>query len=523
MPTSGAYAAPVVPECSYAPRMTRAQALALRTAGTLRENCVVVVTDGPAVGPTATATEIELNPVSSTAFGQTARVFTAYDNDAWAGLYDIDLGTGTITELRDNRGNVVRDSGDGATVVAFPWGTANVTDNEVTDSALTGWSSMTGLVNNNIIRRANVDLTGNWTEFVGNFIQSALTAPASFPTVVLNGGTGTRVFNGNTVRDGSVFRSNTGSTGARTITDSEFLDGYVFDIAAASTAVVTVDGSRFEGHGATALDAQVTGAGTRVFNNARSVTTSAAAQYVLGGAGGTVTVEASDVTGGRITRDSAATSPLTVQGGTRLSATLDQGPGALGGTGTVVTGSLLQHSGTALAQLGAGSLNVAQSSFAGGSATIAATATRGLDVQASLVQGGNIQQNRTGGTGVDTVTGAHIEGTSNVVTLAGATNPGGNQTVVMSSRVAAGGTLALTDPAGSGGTVIQQSDITAGATVTGTSTGLVRGCRFSARATVALGAFSHDSTVIDGLFTRTLNAANTNRLLNKSFDDVLGV
>src|SRR5687768_10951456 len=101
------------PQC-YPPRMTRAEALARRAAGTLKENCVVVITDGPTIANVITgtsATETELNPTSPTSLGLTARVFTTFDDSAWSGIYDIDLGVaGSITRLSDNLGNTAQDT-----------------------------------------------------------------------------------------------------------------------------------------------------------------------------------------------------------------------------------------------------------------------------------------------------------------------------------------------------------------------------------------------------------------------------
>lgn len=169
MGTSGGYTPPAVPACAYPTRMTRAAALALRTAGTLDVQCAIVITDGPAIGPSATVTEIELNPVSSTAFGETARVFTTYDNDAWPGIYDIDLGTGTITELRDNRGNTAKDvDSGGATVAGFPWGNANWRDNYAEDVTFTAANTQVGLITNCRFVGTTLDFTGKtagaWTD-----------------------------------------------------------------------------------------------------------------------------------------------------------------------------------------------------------------------------------------------------------------------------------------------------------------------------------------------------------------------
>lgn len=164
MSTSGSYTPPATPECPYAPRMTRAAALALAAGGGLVENCVVVlITDTPVIGTAGntSATEIELNPVSPTAFGQTARVFTTFAPEAWPGVYD--LVNNTITELRDDFGNSVKDvDAGGATVhTQFPWhlGSATLRDNVIRDSTLTAWATQVGAITGNRIEDSTVNLS----------------------------------------------------------------------------------------------------------------------------------------------------------------------------------------------------------------------------------------------------------------------------------------------------------------------------------------------------------------------------
>jgi hypothetical protein len=160
----------------YAPRMTRAAAMALRTAGTLRENCVVVITDGPAIGPSATPTEIELNPESPTELGLTARVHTTYDDSAWHGQYDID--TNLFLRVQDNRGNDVRDSDDGATIVSFPWGNAQYTENTLVNSTLTAGQAIAApvTISRNTIKDSTLDLTG-WV--AGSMSECEIEGPGS--------------------------------------------------------------------------------------------------------------------------------------------------------------------------------------------------------------------------------------------------------------------------------------------------------------------------------------------------------
>lgn len=184
MTTSGSFTPPAIPECPYAPRMTRAAAIALRTAGSLKENCVVVITDGPVIGTAGNTspTEIELNPVSPTELGTTARVHTTFAASAWHGVYDIDLGTaGSITELTDDWGNTAKDiDADSATVhTQFPWhlGSTTFRDNYVEDSVLTGWDVATFVTNNRVIE-STFDLTGktsgtvNESEVIASTVKS---------------------------------------------------------------------------------------------------------------------------------------------------------------------------------------------------------------------------------------------------------------------------------------------------------------------------------------------------------------
>jgi hypothetical protein len=273
---------------------------------------VVRITDGPTVGTAGNTspTTIELNPVSATDLGMSARVTTVFDDSAWTGRYDIDLGAaGSIIELRDNWGNVVTDpDADAPTVHSqFPWhkaGTA-VRDNVVEDAALTGWDVPTA-ISGNLVRRASIDLSGGWT-FQNNWIQSG--------TVLLQSTVGTlRSFTGNVLRDSSLVRFNAGAGaagGQSVVSDCEFLDGYVLDVAATSTAAVSIDGSKFTGHNTAAVDCQIDGGGTRTFNDCRSVAHASLTQYALAAGAGTVAFTGVENTSGRVNVTAASTGTVT--------------------------------------------------------------------------------------------------------------------------------------------------------------------------------------------------------------------
>lgn len=70
------------------------------------------------------------------------------------------------------------------------------------------------------------------------------------------------------------------------------------------------------------------------------------------------------------------------------------------------------------------------------------------------------------------------------------------------------------------GQPVRDCTVHQGAALTVPASGVVQRCRF-ASATVNTGAFVHFDTVVEGVFTKTLTAANVNRLANKAFDDTI--
>lgn len=256
MSTSGSFNPADVPECAYVPQMTRAQALARRTAGTLNPNCVVVITDGPTIGTVGNTspTQIELNPVSGTELGTTARVHTTFAPSAWQGVYDIDLGTaGTITELRDDFGNTAKDvDGDAATVhTQWPWhlGSATFRDNYAEDATLTGFPG-TGTFTNNRVTATALDFTGknagtvDQCEFTGTTV--TVTGAGTFAALrsTLTGGTLTKAGTGtftftNAVLGNPTITQAVGSTSGLTIADSVYETPTITQ-AATSTGSITL-------------------------------------------------------------------------------------------------------------------------------------------------------------------------------------------------------------------------------------------------------------------------------------------
>lgn len=243
MSTSGSFVPAAVPECPYAPRMTRAAALALRTAGGLKENCVIVLTDGPVIGTAGNTspTEIELNPVSPTEFGTTARVHTGFAASAWQGVFDIDLGAnGAITELRDDFGNVGKDIDGTFDTVAtqVPWhlGSAtNFRDNYFEDALLTGWDVIPAMffVTGNVVKNTTLEIAvgaGPNASLIDNVVEGPglkRMGPVNFNSWVRN-----------TIRNATV------NWDARSsLTDSHIIDGASITSVAGALATLTINQS----------------------------------------------------------------------------------------------------------------------------------------------------------------------------------------------------------------------------------------------------------------------------------------
>lgn len=249
------YTPPGAPACPYAPRMTRAQAIALRAASGLVENCVVVITDAPVIGTAGNTspTEIELQPQSPTDLGMAALVHTTFDGAAWTGRYDIDLGAGTITELTDGFGNTVKDVDANAPTVQtqFPWhlGSANLRDNYIEDSTLTGWDTQVGAIRNNTILESSIDLTGKTagtidrSTFTGGTVAvsgvfSAIRTQFLNPTIS-KAGTGVFSFTDSAI-DHAIVNQAAGGAAPLICNDSELDDGTNIVLAATSLASGTV-------------------------------------------------------------------------------------------------------------------------------------------------------------------------------------------------------------------------------------------------------------------------------------------
>lgn len=486
MATSGSYVPPAIPECAYAPQMTRAQALARRTAGTLDPNCVVVITDGPVIGTAGNTspTQIELNPVSSTDLGMAARVHQLFHPaSAWTGIYDVDLGAaGSIKRLTDHWNNTAQDANaDSPTVqTQVPWhkGSATFRDNFFDESTLTGWDAAGGTLSDNKIVESTVDLTG---KTAGTFNQNTMmgsTFTSRVPTsfVASNALTQALVSHLGTTAGSFSFQNNvmlTGSVTADAATTSQLtVNNNVFG--------GTAGGYRIQVVGKTAVGPIISG--NRLFNPSTG-----AYDLKVSGAG-IANVTSNDIGAGQITMDGLATSEV---------------------KDSNLSNATITHSGS-------GAMDVSASTISGSSVVSAVGSTRGLTLGGVLANGSTVTQNGTGSANIDNFvngTGTLLQRATVTLNATAAGTPASTfsgLTAVASSSVAVGDHTV--------GLAIDNSRIDTGSTLAISSGGTFVRSRLSSEATLTTSA-AITASVMEGQFSKTVASVNVNRLCNKSFDD----
>lgn len=520
MSTSGGFTPAADAPC-YLPRMTRAAAIAMRTAGTLRENCIVVVTDGPVVN--GSATEIELNPVSPTAFGQTARVFTTFDNDAWPGIYDIDLGAGTLTELRDRLGNTAKDVDvGGATVTTFPWGVAAFRDNYAEDTVMTAWTTQVGNVTNNRFVGSTIDLTGKTAGAMVDsvFTAATVTSGANFVTTravvsgatVSNAGAGALTITDSEVSGTAVLTVTGAATGTKTINRCTIGDRWLMNIT--GTGSVTLTGTDFRGRGANPSDAELGGSSPIGITDCQIMPAFGLFAALDFAGSGTISLSAGYMAEARFTFAAGSTSGLTastfsLHRGGNIAATA-------AATGLIVMQQGCVLAGGSISQSGAAALSM----FAcqGGVTIIgAAAATRGCTLTGCVGEQFTVTQNGTGSTNLDSVTQSVAVGT--IAVNLNSTNAATPAQSFVRLAMTNGATLNVVDPAGA--QPMDNCTIQTQSTVNLQAGGTMSRCRVAGEATLNTGAFSHIAVVVELQGTTTLTAANVNRQRTAGFSNVI--
>jgi len=475
--------------------MTRAAALALRAAGGLLENCVVVVTDGPTIGTAGNTspTEIELNPVSPTELGTTARVHTTFAASAWQGVYDIDLGAaGTITELRDDWGNTAKDiDADAATVhTQFPWhlGSATLRDNYVEDSTLIGWDTQAGAVTNNRVIGSTVNLTGKTAGTVGDsqFTNTTLTSGGAFLGInqsTIRGGnlqlgsgtatgtvsltradlnsvtvtrdataTGNLSITGSQVTDSTITQG-AGATGAISVTDSYVSGTSTLNIDPGSGKGITASNSTLETYAVRTQDSGGSGPTlSRSHCFGRPVAGDSLLVHGVGGAG--LTIGSSVVDG--LSQAGAGLGSIEMNGAASLAGitsadihnsriTVGPGAGAFQTTGAEFSGAFIN----ALSSTG-GRLTINQTTVRNATINHAAASTANLQLSGGRVEGGGLVELLSGARDLLVANTDVINGIIRQTTVNAASVPNTNQVndcrvldtgrIILSETVAAGQT-----------------------------------------------------------------------------------
>ena len=537
MSTNGSFSPTPVPECAYTPRMTRAQALALRTASGLNPNCVVVVTDGPVIGTAGNTspTEIELNPVSATDLGLTARVHTTFAASAWDGLYDIDAGAaGTITQLEDDWNNRAVDEDPNAPTVhtQVPWhrGSATFSGNSFDTAVLPGWATAVGELTDNDIQGSTVNLTG-MTAFVTGVFRRNQIRQGSSVTIVSNQTTvlQNNIFSAtvncqsgaqfglidNDIRSGFITVDNT-TTGRVAVSECTINDSYRISVIGYTgpNPGCIISGNTLATQSTGLFDLRCGGSATLNFTG----NTVKAGAIDLNGSGVTE-VNNNTFAGSNITKAAASVAPLHFTRNQFTNAVL-----SMSATNAAVDnlvdqstfrGGVLDLRGPVA---GGGRNDFIRATVLDLQVIVAATATAGLRFDGGVYNKGAVNQNRTAGTLSTALNDCTTLGITCVITDNGTVDPG--QPVNLNRVMLNDSPLTINSLTASRTTpdVVSEVDMVASLLfVSGLGTGgdVKRGRMLNGNLTTS---FAIDTFTLDGL-TKTAGAAQTFRAGSVAFDN----
>lgn len=513
--TNGSFTPPSDPPCVQT--ADRAALLALRAANGLDPQCHYRI-PGPTIGTAGNTspTTIELHAVTTGALGLEAKVFTTFANEAWQGLYDVDLGAaGTITMLADNKGNVLEDSRTDAPVIhtQWPWHNTNFVRNHIVAGAngnFTGLGALTTqIMDGNDFNNTILDATGASNAMAlrnNTAVSSTLNLRASlgdirssrFYLAALDSDS-TSLFGAATsefsTSSQSVHFEATDTQGAQFI--NCHLDGYhmSFNRTGGSIARFTAGrfyGTTYQNPGGAVFHANFAGSGALDIHECdfrtRSGSTAENLQINIDGSGSTSLVRV------RIRDNGAGTFPVVgaVNGIVRA-------PASTGGIDVADTdwfSPLLYMNGSGSLDIGTGSEIGEVTAIrheGGGLLSLQNTVTREVTVSHNSGEALTISASDLRRT---TVT----PGTSGGFTITG-------------SRIA-GGPVTKT---GAGAGAVTDSTVVGASTLTVAGGGSFTSGRLDAGATLNTGAFAHTGSIIDGPITITATASNSGRLANASF------
>lgn len=151
------------------------------------------------------------------------------------------------------------------------------------------------------------------------------------------------------------------------------------------------------------------------------------------------------------------------------------------------------------------------------SSSVMNTGDRELVVSDSHLSGGAITESRAGTPGsVTSVTRCRIDGST--VTWSGTVSP---DQAMIDCDILQGSAVNLVDPDVAAAQVLTATVVEGQSTLNVDAGGQIAASRLSSGANLSTGAFAHVAVIIDGQFTTTLTANNTNTLQNKGFDDTV--
>ena len=459
--TSGGFTPAAQPPCPYPNRMTIAEAKALRLAGGLVPDCVVILTDGPTIGTAGNTspTEIELNPVGPSELGTTARVHTNFSGTAWHGLFDIDLGTGSITRLTDDWGNTAVDIDANSPTVQtqFPWhkGANAFRDNYVQDSTLPGWDNAVGTLSRNRVISSTVDLTG---KTAGTVLDNEITNAS----LVLGAGGGLSSLIRCKVTALSLATPviNHTGTGNLTFTDVIQRDGFI--VVHTGSGNLSVSNTTLESHGTGPADLNhaATGTASTLIGDSRIVAAGNANPAIDNqGATNGLIIGFSELIQPHIVRAAGTNGPLTIQQCKVRGTEITIGPANAALVNVFNNVDMVLGIFTLNGPVAApGRNDIGPVGRLNMGVTVAATATAGVQIQGGDYENVTVTQNRTAGTGSLGFFSCTMKGFS-TITDHGTTDPGQplgfNRCRIVDSVVDIGNMGVISAP----GTVMQQTDV----------------------------------------------------------------
>ena len=462
--------------------MTRAELIALRTAGGLVKDCDYVVTDF-VQGRLLAGTLLHFQAIDASTLSMNVEVKTLFDNVGWAGIYDIDANR--FIELRDSIGNIVRDS-TSTRVTAFDWGNpaytrcyfedatvtytyglatltsglriinsaANLTrvGGTIIDTTVSGSSTLTLTGANFVLTRVAVTngSTFNATNYVGATATWSDVVIKDISTVTL-AGTGLASATRSSIGRNTNFTNN--STGVLSLTNSQINSSAISRTGGSSSflsseienVVLTHSGAgAFSATRSSLAHSAITLSGTGGVSFNLSETSSNAS--ITNASVANLSILASSFEEGSTLRMIAGSNSITSVNNSKLAASAIIDIRATSTAGNASFSSKNTFNGAVITKTGTGSLVVSASNF-DSNASIALSNARSLDFNQVNVGQSAVVSSTSTATGIDSIT-------NSVVTQSGRitySQTGTRATTLQTSKISGNGSFFSLSGTTSGG------------------------------------------------------------------------